>query len=117
MNEFSFWEKNMTREELLRLSKQSNCNKELAKLSESPYMLVRRAVARNRNTNSATLNKLLFDKVQNVAFAASMHRNCTQTRSFNDEKHPCVICEKDELTMKSQCPSCETLNNYRAYNI
>lgn len=107
----------MTKDEMLRLSKQSSCNQELDQLSKSPYMLVRRAVAGNRFTSTDTLNKLAYDKVQNVAFVASKHHNCTQSRNFNEENHPCVMCEKDEVSMQTMCVNCETLNNYRACNI
>lgn len=120
MNEFSFWEgtmTQMTKDEMIRLSKQSSDIQELDQLSQSPYMLVRRGVARNRFSSSNTVNKLLFDKVQNVAFFASKHHNCTQTRNFNEEKHPCVMCEKDEISMQSLCLNCETLNDYRTCNI
>jgi hypothetical protein len=112
MNEFSFWRENMTHDEMIRLSTQSSDSQELDQLSNSHYMLVRRAVARNRNTSSNTLNKLLFDKVKNVAFVASKHQNCTQIREFREENHPCIDCQKDEILMQKVCVNCETLNSF-----
>jgi hypothetical protein len=102
----------MTQDKMIRISSHSTDAKELEQFAKSNFMLVRRAVARNRYTNSETLNKLLFDKVKNVSFIASKHHNCTQKRVFREEEHPCIDCQKDETQMQKVCADCETLDNF-----
>ena len=80
-------------------------------------MLVRRSVAKNRYTSKETLQQLLFDKVKNVAFVASQNKNCDTKRVLEtDTKHPCVICDKDEVEMLNVCKDCVTLKNYSIKN-
>lgn len=79
---------------------------ELWELHKSPYMNVRRAVAKNCNIDSKIAKNLLFDPVFNVSYIASLHPNCDCKREFNEKNITlCVKCEKDEREL--ECVDCE----------
>lgn len=107
----------MNREELVKKAVISSDVNELKHLSNSPYMLTRRAVAKNRNTDFKTLETLSYDKVLNVSFVALKNPNCRSSRVLNiDFDHPCLDCHKDEVTMLVACKNCDSLNLYNQYN-
>lgn len=90
---------------LISLVKTTSCAQTLEGLSKTPHMLVRRAVARSKFTSVDTLNKLAFDKVQNVSYMALQNTNCKVTRIFKEDSlSSCVLCNEDELTR--DCNSC-----------
>ena len=97
-------------DQLLEVAKTSNCAQTLHNLAESTHSAVRRAVARNMNTLSNTLEQLAHDPVLNVSFMATQHPKCNVKREFSNCLNPCVTCEKDERTMV--CVNCSTLEDY-----
>lgn len=101
--------KTMPKEELLNIAKSTDCLNVLNKLTQSVDATIRRAVARNRNSSPAILEKLAYDSVENVSYMAVKNPNCSISRNFSIS-NPCVICEKDERTMN--CVKCETLEEY-----
>ena len=101
--------RHLSQTELLDIAKTSDSKEILDKLISSPDSTIRRAVARNKNTSSSTLEKLAFDAVENVSFMAVQNPQCRVHRTFKIS-NPCVICEKDERTM--ECTDCDTLNEY-----
>lgn len=96
-------------EELLSLAKTTNCLDVLNKLTLHVNSTIRRAVARNQNSSSLILEKLAHDPVENVSYMAVNNPNCNVSRNFKIS-NPCVICEKDERSMK--CTECDTLKDY-----
>ncbi len=95
-----------SKKEQLNIAKETNCEKELSHLSDSPYMNVRRAVARNNSISTYIANVLSTDPVLNVSYVASNHPKCTNKRDFSDTHIvDCVLCEKDERFL--DCVECE----------
>lgn len=82
----------------------------LYELMKEPWMLVRRAVARNKFTPVDILNLLAYDKVANVSYQAVNNPNCSVHRTISDEEHPCVCCNLRGDRMN--CGTCRKLNNY-----
>ncbi len=83
----------------------STCINELKMLATSECMVIRRAVAKNVNIDTALANKLSFDPVLNVSYMALNNPKSTVKREIplsNITK--CVICEKDERYM--DCTLC-----------
>lgn len=92
--------------EQLEIAKTSNELAVLEELRQSPYMNVRRAVARNNNISSQIANSLAFDPVLNVSFMALKNPKSTVSRDFCDMCiSDCVQCEKDERYL--ECKDCE----------
>lgn len=94
----------------LETAKTSTCTQTLHDLAVCADATVRRAVARNMNTLSKTLDILANDPVLNVSFMATKNPNCLVQREFEDISNPCVQCDKDERHMV--CINCQTLNAY-----
>lgn len=101
--------RHLSQKELLDIAKTSDSQEVLDKLVSSPDATIRRAVARNSNTSSSTLEKLAYDAVENVSFMAVQNPQCKIDRTFKIS-NPCVVCEKDERTM--ECTDCDTLGGY-----
>lgn len=78
---------------------------ELKILSHSPYSNVRRCVAKNTHTDTATILRLAWDPVLNVAAIALSHKKCNIARII-DTTHPCVYCKNDESTYIDNCHKC-----------
>jgi len=102
---------NLNQNELLELAKNSADSSLLSQLASEMNFMIRRAVARNINTPSNILSRLVKDPVLNVSYMASLHPNCSYLRNFSDTSHPCVKCEQDERTMR--CTSCKKLSAYK----
>lgn len=103
----------MQKNEMVHLASISTDVKVLDQLSNSEYMLVRRAVANNRHTNPNTLENLAFDKTLNVSFIALKNPNCRSGRKIiHDFVHPCVDCNKDAVSMLQACHGCQTLQEF-----
>ena len=96
-------------EEQLELASRTSSEDQLWELHTSPYMNVRRAVARNNNINSEIADILITDPVLNVSYMAKISSKATTTREFNFKLTQCVLCEKDELTL--DCLKCESITN------
>jgi len=91
--------------ELLNLAKQSTDTKLLDKLTDSVHMIVRRAVARNKNISQKAANRLSYDPVLNVSYMAAQNPNSTVLRNFSEAfLEACVICNKDEREI--DCMNC-----------
>ena len=99
--------------EMVKEAVQTSNPQVLSTLAENQYMLVRRAVAKNRNTDSSTLTKLSYDKTLNVSWAALQNSNCRSNRELeNYFFHPCVECNKDEISMLTACDNCDLLKQF-----
>lgn len=99
-----------SKDEQLEVAITSNKLSALEQLKKSPYMNVRRAVARNRNISSEIANGLAYDPVLNVSFMALKNPKVTVNRKFNDNSFSiCVLCEKDERYL--DCKTCEDRKN------
>lgn len=98
--------------ELIHLATISDDLNLLKSLVSSANMNVRRALAKNKNINSTIANQLLFDPVLNVSYLASLNKNTTKTRAF-EEHHitPCVKCDIDERELN--CLSCSYYKSHR----
>ena len=79
----------------------------LEKLSNNFDYKVRRAVARNPNTPVPILEKLQKDPAMNVAYWANSKLEKKDIYLENEDKNPCVICEKSEDTFHYECKNCE----------
>lgn len=85
----------------------------LDKLKNSVNYLVRRAVARNKHASNEILNYLSHDPVLNVSYMAINNSNYFgEIDRFKGISHPCVLCEKDETSMVTECNNCQTLSQY-----
>lgn len=100
INELSIQEK-------MDLAYSSNDNNLLDELSKDVSVKVRRLLAKNKNATSNILNTLAQDPVMNVSYMAVLNPNCSFSREFEEEIHPCVECTKDERTMN--CLGCMKL--------
>ena len=82
----------------------TSCLKEIAQFVKSPYMLVRRAIAKNSNTPAEFINRLSMDPVLNVSYVANKNPKSSVSRQF-DRVPPCVSCEnkESELSCLSGC--------------
>ena len=80
--------------------------KELTELSRNQYTNVRRCVAKNRNTPRDILNRLAYDPVSNVSYAALKNVNCTVKRDMSVFTNKCVLCPKNEANYKFECSRC-----------
>lgn len=95
-----------SKKEQLEIAKTTNQLSELEQLRQSPYMNVRRAVARNSNITSKIANSLSYDPVLNVSFMALKNPKTTVSRNLSDKCFSeCVLCEKDERYL--ECKECE----------
>jgi len=98
--------KQITLNEKLDIAKTSENLDELKTLVDCESMLVRRAIARNKNIDEEIANLLAFDPVLNVSYMASNNPNCTQKRDFsNYSLVGCVVCDKDERELN--CVECQ----------
>jgi len=101
--------KSKSKAEQLDIAKSTTCPKELKMLFESPYMNVRRAVARNIHICTEVANELVHDPVLNVSYMAFQNPNSTLSRNFCEKIiTSCVVCEKDEREV--DCTVCENKN-------
>ncbi|AXH11053.1 hypothetical protein [Halarcobacter bivalviorum] len=96
-------------EEQLLLAKTTTDKSLLWELHKSPYMNVRRAVARNSNIDSDIADNLIADPVLNVSYMAKLSSKATKNREFRTTLTDCVLCEKSELDLN--CIECEKFNN------
>ncbi len=104
--------KEKSKKEQLDLAKNSRCEKELWSLHGSPYMNVRRAVARNINITSRIANNLSVDPVLNVSYMASKNNKSTILRDFSHlNLSACILCEKDERYI--DCNACPEKKKFR----
>lgn len=85
----------------------TNCSEldTLWQLHTSPYMNVRRAVARNNNIDSKIANKLVNDPVLNVSYMAKQNSKCSINKEFSQNLNNCVLCDKSEIDLN--CLDCE----------
>ncbi|WP_404319337.1 hypothetical protein [Malaciobacter canalis] len=98
--------KQISLNEKLDIAKTSENLDELKVLADCESMLVRRAIARNKNIDEEIANLLAFDPVLNVSYMASNNPNCTQKRDFsNYSLRGCVVCDKDERELN--CVECQ----------
>jgi len=98
--------KEISLNEKLDIAKTSDNLDELKTLVDCESMLVRRAIARNKNIDEEIANLLAFDPVLNVSYMASNNPNCTQKRDFsNYSLVGCVVCDKDERELN--CVECQ----------
>lgn len=81
----------------------------LWELHKSPYMNVRRAVARNKNIDTKIANELIADPVLNVSYMAKLSCKSSEEKNFECELNECVLCEKSELGL--DCLDCERKRN------
>jgi hypothetical protein len=88
-------------------------NQELMyELIQCPFMLVRRALAKNLQAPSSVIKLLLRDPVLNVSYVASKNPNCSDKREFVEEELPiCVTCKVDERNM--DCEHCSNKEDHR----
>ena len=91
-------------EEQLELAVNCNDYKLLWELHKSPYMNVRRAVARNKYINSKIADDLLNDPVLNVSYMARLSNKTTINKKFDTNFTKCVLCEVSELDLN--CMDC-----------
>ena len=97
--------------ELIHLAATSDDLELLRILFKSEKMNVRRALARNKNIDSALANSLLYDPVLNVSYIASFNPKITQKREFDEkELTSCVKCQIDEREL--DCLNCIYLNKH-----
>ncbi|AXH13639.1 hypothetical protein CRU99_04845 [Malaciobacter mytili] len=83
----------------------STCINELKMLANSESMIVRRAVAKNVNIDTALANELSFDPVLNVSYMALNNPKSTVKREIPPSNlTKCVVCQKDERYM--DCTLC-----------
>lgn len=95
-----------SKKEQLEIATTSNELSVLEQLRKSPYMNVRRAVARNKNISSTIADVLAYDPVLNVSFMALKNPKSTVNRDLCDDCFSiCVLCEKDERYL--ECKDCE----------
>lgn len=92
-------------EEQLHLASTTKDEELLWELHLSPYMNVRRSVARNSSINTKTANRLIVDPVYNVSYMAKLSCKAQKDRNFKTEATKCVLCDKDELNLN--CLECE----------
>lgn len=87
--------------------------KTITRLSKSPYINVRAAIAQNRYTPREIVDLLAKDPVANVVYVALNNGKCSVNREMNknDINHNCVICKKDRLTMIDNCVNCKLEKN------
>ncbi len=81
----------------------------LWELHKSPYMNVRRAVARNSNIDSKIADNLIADPVLNVSYMAKLSSKATRDREFKTILTDCVLCDKCEIGL--DCLECEEKKN------
>ncbi|RXJ91610.1 hypothetical protein CRV01_00515 [Arcobacter sp. CECT 8983] len=92
-------------EEQIELAVNSNDFNILWELHKSPYMNVRRAVARNSHIDSKIADNLIADPVLNVSYMAKMSLKASTDREFKTTLTNCVTCQKSELVI--DCLECE----------
>lgn len=91
--------------ELIEKALKTNDPKEMSFLVKSPYMGVRRALAKNSNTPSNLVNVLINDPVLNVSYPASIHPRSASSRAFSEDLPVCVTCKIAENQLI--CNACE----------
>lgn len=97
--------------EQVELAITSTSAKILEELVTSPYMNVRRALARNRNTPRNVMEILANDPVLNVSYFAIKSGKSTIRRDFESELNCCVTCEIDERRL--DCINCPSKNKHK----
>lgn len=92
---------NLSVKEMIEKALTTSCAEEISYLVKSPYMLVRRAIARNSHTPAAAINRLSMDPVLNVSYVANMNPKSSVARKFEQSKvPPCVSCQNKESELK-----------------
>lgn len=99
---------NLPLDEKMNLAYSSNDHEVLYALSRDVSSKVRRLLAKNRNITNNILQSLAFDPVMNVSYMAIANPNCSFSREFEADLHPCVLCTKDERNMN--CHTCNEIN-------
>lgn len=84
---------------------------EIEKLCRSPYMLVRRALAKNNNTPGNLIDRLAKDPVLNVSYIAAQNPKNSVSREFDISiLPPCVTCK---IVENSQCSTgCQRIEDH-----
>lgn len=90
--------------ELINIAKSTSDVDEIYFLAKSPFMLVRRCIAKNNRTPQEIINKLSTDPVLNVSYIATLNPICSVKRVFEDIPC-CVSCEESELDL--DCINCQ----------
>lgn len=107
MGRNEFFDKEARRKKIQEAINEKNSDT-LRVLANNPDSRVRRAVAKNINTDGKTIEKLAFDPVMNVNYFARISYKYTGERKLKkatDEKMPkCVVCEVPEDVF--ECHSC-----------
>lgn len=81
----------------------------LKKLSNSVYINVRKAVARNKNVDTKVINTMAQrENASQILYWLFQHPNCSMRRRLPDEdlQHKCVTCALSELQLHKSCMSC-----------
>ena len=84
----------------------TRCMDEMQTFVKSPYMLVRRALAKNSNAPVEFINRLSKDPVLNVSYIANNNPKSTVARKYDEDKiPPCVSCQniENDLICMSGC--------------
>lgn len=98
-------------DELLRIALKTTSIDEMLFLTKNPSMVVRRALARNNNIDQVVINRLLNDPVENVSYIAYKNPNNKNfDKIFDQNKRPCVVCEKGEYGLL--CQSCDLVKDH-----
>ena len=97
--------------EQVELAVTSTSEKILTELVTSPYMNVRRAIARNRNTPRSVMEILANDPVLNISYMAIKSGKAISHRDFGSELNCCVTCEIDERRL--DCANCPNKNKHK----
>lgn len=93
--------KNMSVKEQIEVALSTSDMQDMMNLIKSPYMLVRRALARNMNTPAQLINRLCMDPVLNVSYLAAQNSKSSVIRNFDGQKlSPCVTCKNVENKLK-----------------
>ena len=94
---------------LMREAANSNDQKRLKELSNSVYMNVRRAVARNNNVDSNIINTMAQrEHASTVLYWLFIHPKCTVSKMLcsEDMAHACVTCPVSEINLQRECMQC-----------
>lgn len=92
--------------EMIEKALTTSSMEEMRNLVKSPYMLVRRALAKNSNTPTEYINRLSQDPVLNVSYIANNNPKSSIGRTYDENLiPPCVSCQNSEnnLTCMTGC--------------
>ena len=97
-------------QEQIEVALKTTNEKIMKKLVHSPYMNVRRALARNSQLPHALMDILAKDPVLNVSYMAIKSRRSSFKKEFLNV-HPCVSCDVMESSL--QCQQCTKKDEHR----